>query len=731
MFAIGPLAALPNESAAQEPSSSVGDPLAPEELARRRAQLDKWAFEPVALEASAARFLLDRRTSRFFIRDRESAVRWYSSWAHKGFAAVRVDDEETPRGRWVALDQVTRLVADSHRIRLSVGTPTAPELALDLVVEIRGERGFRIRYDVPERARSRTAAVRVLDGCFWLADAGGGGVVVPSGAGRWFDAADVAPSGTVRLRAYGEEGATGADAHLSLPCLGVLRRETLISGEMVECPLLISWEDPAIVVEVARERPGGDAFPGRRALSVRLESSATSGHVDVSTLGRSNLHVVDVARAHREALEAPLASLRYKTGVEPRHRSLIGAAWFRAAPKTAEEHGRLSEYAGRLSGELGIDRAIFVFDGAAATLGDEETAPPPSDARAELLASLRDRGYLTGARIPLARVDTLLDVAGAPDGEVAWERRAAALRGREAVALSADEGADYDLPIFVLPPGVDASPLNAQTSAARAGFFAAAKERFRIIGVTPALAADLPHVVFAGGMGTRIATPPGATFVPFVHATFGHTARIDAAGGVPLRPNDPAAFLVHLLVGEMPRYALPAGDARPAPPASETNREWVFARDDGWAGGRGWSADDVFLRNTYEVLSHVARHRSRTVMLFTQKLNPAGTAFETYFGPDMRIVVNFGPGDYEDEAEGLVLPPYGFYVRYPFLLAFHALRANDVSYDSPAFFVIRSLEGKMVFRAERVNVYRGFGPKTLELGGRRYEVEREIVTKFH
>ena len=118
------------------------------------------------------------------------------------------------------------------------------------------------------------------------------------------------------------------------------------------------------------------------------------------------------------------------------------------------------------------------------------------------------------------------------------------------------------------------------------------------------------------------------------------------------------------------------------------------------------------------------------MLLFHNRLTPDGSVRETYFGQDMRIVVNAGATDYEDGEDDFILPPQGFYVRYPFLLAFHALRANGHSYDEPVYYVIRSLEGKMIYRAERVSIYRGFGPSTLHLGGRRYEVPRQIVTKL-
>jgi hypothetical protein len=155
-----------------------------------------------------------------------------------------------------------------------------------------------------------------------------------------------------------------------------------------------------------------------------------------------------------------------------------------------------------------------------------------------------------------------------------------------------------------------------------------------------------------------------------------------------------------------------------------------FAQDDGWAAGKKLSVQEAFFKNTYEVLSYVARQRFRTPLASHRSLTPDGSVRETYFGVDMRIIVNFGPDNYENEEEEFVLPPFGFIVRHPFLYAFHALRANGLNYDRPAFFIVRSLEGKLYLRAEKVRIYHGFGPDTIRLGGKSFTVPRETVLKI-
>ena len=248
-----------------------------------------------------------------------------------------------------------------------------------------------------------------------------------------------------------------------------------------------------------------------------------------------------------------------------------------------------------------------------------------------------------------------------------------------------------------------------------------------LVGFRSGLEADLEHAVyFEGILDGFVVKPVTVSAWPVFTATFGHCARMGVRPELAVRPDDTAAILAHLLVGEVPVYSWPAGNAG----KGEEPGAPCLAQDDGWARGKGLSRQDIFLKNTFEVLSHVARLRVRQTLLYHQMLTPDGRVRESYFGPDLRIVVNFGPGNYEDKEDAFVIPPQGFVVRHPFLYAFHALRANDVAYERPAFFVVRSLEGKMYLRAEQVKIFHGFGPEDIQLGGKTFHVEREAVVKI-
>ncbi|MGH9362013.1 MAG: hypothetical protein ACRD2T_08855, partial [Thermoanaerobaculia bacterium] len=224
--------------------------------------------------------------------------------------------------------------------------------------------------------------------------------------------------------------------------------------------------------------------------------------------------------------------------------------------------------------------------------------------------------------------------------------------------------------------------------------------------------------------------PTGPHFPLFAFA-YGHAARLGARPEDAVGPDQPERLLAHLVLGEVPLYALaPAGGAAEAEPPPEDPRFCLARSDGGWAEGKGLSARERFLKHTYEVLSHVARIRFRERLLFHRHLRPDRTVEETYFGPDLRIVVNYGPREYADEEGGFTLPRCGFWVQHPFFHAFHATRAHGVDYPRGALFTVRSLEGKMYLRAEAVRIYHGFGPRRIQLGGRDFEVAREEVVKI-
>jgi hypothetical protein len=218
---------------------------------------------------------------------------------------------------------------------------------------------------------------------------------------------------------------------------------------------------------------------------------------------------------------------------------------------------------------------------------------------------------------------------------------------------------------------------------------------------------------------------------PFFLASFADAVRLPVSAAHALGPDDAAGFLAHLVFAQAPVYEVePQPGTAASGAAVADDPRWCFAREGGWTAGRGLSPRDVYIKNTYEVASWLARLAGRERFASQRFVTADGMVQEAQFGFDLRVLVNFGATEHEDEESDTVLPQYGFLVRHPYLLAFHAVKAGGLAYDKPAFYVVRSLEGKMYLRAERVRIYRGFGPSQVRIGGRTFEVDRELVTKI-
>jgi hypothetical protein len=77
----------------------------------------------------------------------------------------------------------------------------------------------------------------------------------------------------------------------------------------------------------------------------------------------------------------------------------------------------------------------------------------------------------------------------------------------------------------------------------------------------------------------------------------------------------------------------------------------------------------------------------------------------------------------------VVLPPYGFVVDSPRFVAFSATKWNGMTYDGPAMFTVRSLDGKPIAESAKVRIYHGFGDPRIKVGGAEHNVPKEETTK--
>jgi hypothetical protein len=147
----------------------------------------------------------------------------------------------------------------------------------------------------------------------------------------------------------------------------------------------------------------------------------------------------------------------------------------------------------------------------------------------------------------------------------------------------------------------------------------------------------------------------------------------------------------------------------------------VFTRaDEGWAAGM--EATDRLIKNTWEVLTWLDRLTADIPMSGHAFLRGDRSVERSHFD-EVEITVNYG--DQPFEVDGSVLPRYGFLVRSPGYVAFHALRHAGIEYPGGALFTLRSLDGETLERSSRVRVYHGFGPSAIALNGKRFDVARE------
>ena len=215
-----------------------------------------------------------------------------------------------------------------------------------------------------------------------------------------------------------------------------------------------------------------------------------------------------------------------------------------------------------------------------------------------------------------------------------------------------------------------------------------------------------------------------ATVIPLFELVYGDAIPIYSHQSNRARPDNPSYILDHILYAEMPVYSFgrhrywtdPAQAYKP-PPGSEARL--VFAR-----GGRFGMADQ-FIKNTYEVLSPLGRVTALLPMTDHRFVTRDRTVEATRFGADVDITVNYGNHDFTSGQT--VLPPYGFLIESPGLVAFYARRYGRLTYADPPLFVLWSLDGRPLASSKRVRIYRGFGDRRVEFKGKIVEVESEMV----
>jgi hypothetical protein len=700
-----PEACFSAEAPADEKPPPLQSPLPEAELKARREALRSRIYEPLALEARSYRLLFERATSSFVIEDRRTGEGWHTPLERKGFAKV-----ELAKGGRLPIDMAQDVKAGEKEIRFrgrsSAGEAPAVDFALRVLDPLVG---LEVSFEVAEAARADVRAVRLLDGCLWVADADGGGAVLPRGLGEWMPAA----GGDIARRFQKDDGPWA-------PIPASPEPATMAAVGLVRGPaaLLLAWEDPKAEVEVIRGPVGASGFPGRSGLRCSLEIRGARGSVRLFPLGKGD--EIDIAHSHRQLVrtEKSPPTLRLRTRDRGNLPSIQGAAILRPTIAAPDPQGKprlirsLDEVAAtaeRWRKALDIDQALVILDGWSAQGAGEEV---PAGARPAAIA---------GGGKALADCARRVKALGWLFGLAAWRAEPIEEIGKGGVApdlilLGEEHLKDVPPTAESVPP----SPWLLGTDGAGEG-------------VVPSCA------YLEGILSHKVLSPANGLVFPLFAFSYGHCVRMAVRADEAVEPDSAVRLLAHLAFGEVPIYALepPASESRggspgvKAPPHPSGWSNPCLARaDGGWAEGKGLSEREIFVKNTYEVLTHVARIRYRAPLLFRRFLTEDHTVEESWFGEDMRIVVNYGDRDYADAEGDFRLPPCGFWVAHPYFHAFHAVRAHGVDYPTPALFTVRSLEGKMYLRADAVRIFHGFGPSRIRLGGRDFDVAREAVVKI-
>lgn len=734
------IAALCGSVAGHGHGQDEGEKKVDAEIQKRRQALSSWVFEPLALEGSSFRLHMDRHNSNFVLSIRRSNSEYYSSWGRKGFCSLLLSD-----GRLVPVDKVEELTSNSERIRFRAASSIGkiPPVWIEWRI-IKGRNILSLVFDVPEESREQVSGIRLLDRALWVSDSDAGEVLVPRGVGELYPAANAAPL-QLKLDRFQGLAATAAENRYALPVLGLTR----LGG-----PLAMCWKDPETAITIEREAVEGDSFPGKRGIFTSVDFSTTSAELLFLVPTEINMEILETARVYGNWVNSreKIPSLRYKTSKEESLRSFIGAAMWRpsmTAEASAPLAGREAPYdfkqlaaiSRHWKEALGIERAAIVAgdwlatgNGAGGDLSEWSAAQECGGNEALALAAreIRSRGHLFGLSIDLEQLYKA-PIESDFDRESSWQAALGTTRARESLH---NLKSLFDPQLLLIQEASTANSTTtdwAQLLENRAALLEDADKIFGLAGITPALPEDFRIAALgATALHSKLAKPSSANLFPLLPATFGHNARLSGSHEQALGPEDAAGFLSYLLYGQAPVYQLPPGlyfekSGEPPPPGGPAA---LFAREGGWSQGRKLTPHDIFIKNTYEVASWLAPLCARNRLTSHRFLTADGSVQESFFSADLRVLVNFGKKPWRDELAKVVLPPHGFYIRHPFFLAFCALEADGLVYDQPAFFTVRSLEGKMYLRAEQVRIYQGMEPDRISLGGRIIKVNGELKTKI-
>ena len=224
----------------------------------------------------------------------------------------------------------------------------------------------------------------------------------------------------------------------------------------------------------------------------------------------------------------------------------------------------------------------------------------------------------------------------------------------------------------------------------------------------------------------------GATVIPFWEMVY-HDCQI-CYGKYGYRADQSAEYVAHHVLSARPLHYHSVPDhlywkEPPSSAAAAASGAICTRADQGWA--EGLHPHDIFLKNTHEVLGplHAATAQQRLTEL--QFLTADRTVRRATYGvgPEATVVwVNGGSAAasvHTGFGGEVSLPPWGFAVEGPRLVAFLAHAWAGQSYPEAALFTIQPLDDRPLAESRRCRIFHGFGPPHIRWRGTVYQVARE------
>jgi hypothetical protein len=539
-----------------------------------------------------------------------------------------------------------------------------------------------------------------------------------------------------------------------------------------ESALMLTWTDHGAELASRVERVDDGRVPGRTVRSLSLKLRPEAPVVELHPLGHGD-HV-EVAAAYRRVARrrGHLVTWGEKRALEPRVDALLGAPVMRitcAVGEVGDAHGRrvigfdeVVALAEHWRHDLDLDRLQLVLGGwnrAGYDAGHPDVLPANAacggdEALARCIERVQALGYLVTLH------DNYQDIyADSPSYEPELLSRAEDGRPRAGGVWAGGQSwmvcpelqlvhAERNLPEVHGRFAPDAffldTTLTTRLQACsdpehplrdledrdhRLALFARARGLSGLLGLEGAREWAVPAAHYFEGILThRTRSGDRFTPVPLFSLVYGDCLNLLTLQGDGLGPASAEELLDLAVLGELPVHPVASGrywegPARPRTEAELRDPRRTFARADrGWAAGL--CLEDRFLKNCHEVLSHLHRAIGDAPMTDHRFLRGDRSAEWSRFG-DVEVTIN--TGERPLVLGHTVLGPYGFLVRSPRFVAFHALAFGGVDYPAGACFTLRSLDGEPLERSGSVRVYHAFGDPRVRLPGEVVEVEREAV----